>query len=233
MSLVNKLRTIKHNLKNVNNFTQAKVFFAGDRKIAKTTNFYLKLDGIFKMAIIDYSGKIVNVLKTQYPGFSIKYADNKMIIRNTLKLELENDLLFQYIGRIEKVSQARIYTWGQGSIIATIEERALRFNTVDFDDNIVSDDSTTIYDGEFKKMQPYKLTPLEEKKAKEDIRHIKSLKHNNVIHGLYTKCNSFTYKGRFYKGYYHYNADKKMFMTGEDYSVYSEQLKKIYGGRRF
>ena len=232
MSLSNKFKNIKHNLRNVNNFTNAKVFISHDSKSRIIKNFQLELNGIFKMAIIDYRGYIKSVLKTEYPGFSIKYVKGKMIIRNTLKIELKNNLLFQFLGTIEQVSQARIYTWGKGSIIAEIQKVTQTPNTVNFDDNLVNISDKKFIDFEFTKPKTQELLTSEEKKSKENIKKIKRLKYDNIIHGLYTKGNAFTYKGMFYKGYYHYNTNKKMFMTGKNYNFLSEELKKIYGGKR-
>ena len=118
MSLIDSINKSKKRYKNINNFTTAS---ASTNPGAKGINlFTLNLDGAFKMVIITCLGDIT-ILPTQYMGFSIKKGKNKIIVTNFNKVDLENNMLFEFIGFLN-VESVRVYRWGKFSQLAKLTQ---------------------------------------------------------------------------------------------------------------
>ena len=142
MSFVNKIKSSKEKYKDIENCNSAKAYLSNH--IYELGDFCLELNGSFKMVSIKYNGIIETIMKSNYRGVFIKHSRGQVIIINTRNSLLNENILFQYIGVINKISQVTVYRWGKRSMNATIVQ--VNRGDISNDDNIISSDSMTIRD---------------------------------------------------------------------------------------
>tara|TARA_R100000808_G_scaffold710_3_gene3435 strand:- start:595 stop:1272 length:678 start_codon:yes stop_codon:yes gene_type:complete len=214
MSLIDSINKSKKRYKNINNFTTAS---ASTNYSSDGVNlFTLNLDGIFKMVIITCLGD-VTILPTQYIGLSIKKGKNKIIVTNFNKVDLENNILFQFIGALN-VESVRVYRWGKFSQLAKLTQ---------FLPRTMSKEENTIENHD-EKMGESALRSSEADAFQMGMNTLRnSTEEQKVITGLYTKGNKFILDSKFYVGNYHYHTDTKEFMTGHEHTPNSKVLKKM------
>ena len=219
MSFIKNVNRIKNLTKNTQNCDFAEVHISSDDEF--NSNFYLNTNGVFKMVVIRFSGKIKKFISLGAEGMSFKNHATTIIITNLTKSTLKDNLLFSYIGDINKIIYARIYSWGKSSQLAEITQP--NYDEIKYDNNIVSDSD-------------YVLTPkiidikaFSQTKPKRKNKSSRTI--TSVIEGLYTKGNDFLFKNKLYVGNYHYHPDKNQFMTGRKHTNKSVILKQRNSGR--
>ena len=77
-----------------------------------------------------------------------------------------------------------------------------------------------------KDLEKVALAELPKSISKKDLN--RKRKNNDSLIGLYTNGTKLMYKGRKYKGNYHYNKKKKQFMSGKEWTMKSVKLDKIF-----
>ena len=217
MSFLRKLRKAKRNHKNIKNFTIAKAYINVSNPIF--SEFFLELDGSFKMVNIEYFGWIEHILDSDYSGMSIKNSNGKIIVTNHLNSQLNENVLFRFMGVITKINRATVYRWGQQSDNATIDGQ--NFGEFSKNDNVVSSDAISILG--------FSSEDFEERLTKEQVSQIKteSMHIDGIVKGFYTNGGNFREGSKIYVGYYHYHPKTKKYMTGSEYTPESKIITKI------
>ena len=115
----------------------------------------IELNSLFKMIRIRYSGdiEVVNI----YPSMYVSHTKGSIVLMNMNKIELENDVLFEYRGSI-KINRCAVYGWGQNLVLAKIENE--NSGLIKDDNNIVSS-----YDDIFNKKSIAKSTELNKERS--------------------------------------------------------------------
>ena len=111
-----KRKDLKNKFADVQKFTHAKISL----ELGHNNNVVLlELNGVFNLIKINYVGTIKS-LKPGHLKLNINYNNNKkkIIISNPSRISLKNDILFEFKGRIQKLSKTKVFGWGQGNIIA-------------------------------------------------------------------------------------------------------------------
>ena len=212
-------------IKQIDNIVSKPVFYVSENEENETlTDAFIELDAPFKMITIFHQG-YSNPLQSEYPGVSISALEGKTCITNISRVILTNDFLFTFGGEISSVTKVVVYGWGQNSIFAKITDADKMFpKNIDLDDNIISDDAIIMENKEYSETSSDHISNMDRNPNVEVS--------NNIVKGLYTNGNSFTFNRKRYKGYYHYNKDKKLYMTGATLTHKSVPLKKIRKFRR-
>ncbi len=216
MSFLKKHIKTKNVFKDIGKITTTPNFYISESEENDALcNAFIELDAPFKMIKISHTGDC-KPLETNYNGMSISSSTGKTYIINYNKVILEKDFLFSFSGIMEDVSSVKVFGWGTNSIYAKIlNDKKMMPRNIEFDDNIVSDNSVEIKEGRNinKSINMYKF-------YKGDI-------GNNIIKGLHTDGDYFEYQGKLYKGFYHYNKATKKYMTGKSESKDSGVLNKV------
>ena len=134
-----------------------------------------------------------------------------MLITNINNFALNNNLLFSYIGNIDKIFFAKIYFHGGTS-------KAISLNN-QYSEKI-NENENLIDSGDIN------FNYSVDKSQNTNIKQLKS-KNIDLIEGLYTKGNEFIFGNKMYVGNYHYHKKTNVFMTGKSHTSRSVALKKI------
>ena len=224
MSLVSKAKILKEKNKNIVNSDYAKASQVRNSENPLVMNFLLELKGSFKMVLIEYTGEGIELLSSSYNGLSVKHINKKIIVRNLSNIDLVDNILFKFQGVMLTIKLVRVFRWSEQSILAEIELPRL-VEIFDKNSNIISN---PVY--KFKERQPReKKTDAQEKEMKKFEKDLNIMKsESNIIPGLYTNGYKFLYKGKRYRGNYHYNYNIKRFMSGSTLTEKSVKLDKIF-----
>ena len=225
MSLIKQARLSKERKKNIVNTDSAKAYQVTSPDNPYIRDFCLELNGSFKMVLIKYIGEDIKLLGSNYNGLSITHGNKKIIVRNLLNVDLVNNILFQFDGLMVEIKFVRVYKWYEKSTVANIElpSASSRFNN---DSNIISNPVYKFKDTELTLSKRTEQVAEVESKFKKDLN--RKRKNNDSLIGLYTNGTKLMYKGRKYKGNYHYNKKKKQFMSGKEWTMKSVKLDKIF-----
>ena len=133
-----------------------------------------------------------------------------------MKIDMKDNLLLEFIGRIDRIKSVFMYTWGASDSVPVVVN--LLTDNINKNRNIVSSDSITI---EAEKLQPLSINKYKKSYIKKNI------------NGLYSNGDKFTLNGKSYVGVYHYLVNEKIYKTGSVESEESVQLNYSRKNVRF
>ena len=150
--------------------------------------------GIFKSLKIFYKGKVF--IKNQLPdGYGIRVTGRVIYIYNLLGKDLNDDLLFTFLGELEIIrAEARTFS-GYRFVLSVTDENL--YELIGKSKTNVEDDTILLFPRETSEKESDSIT-----KSEVDDDSIKGLYTDKPIKNGYT-------------GYYNYHPKEKMYMTGK------------------
>ena len=150
--------------------------------------------GIFKSLKIFYKGKVF--IKNQLPdGYGIRVTGRVIYIYNLLGRDLNDDLLFTFLGELEIIrAEARTFS-GYRFVLSVTDENL--YELIGKSKTNVEDDTILLFPRETSEKESDSIT-----KSEVDDDSIKGLYTDKPIKNGYT-------------GYYNYHPKEKIYMTGK------------------
>ena len=150
--------------------------------------------GIFKSLKIFYKGKVF--IKNQLPdGYGIRVTGRVIYIYNLLGKDLNDDLLFTFLGELEIIrAEARTFS-GYRFVLSVTDENL--YELIGKSKTNVEDDTILLFPRETSEKESDSIT-----KSEVDDDSIKGLYTDKPIKNGYT-------------GYYNYHPKEKIYMTGK------------------
>ena len=150
--------------------------------------------GIFKSLKIFYKGRVF--IKNQLPdGYGIRVTGRVIYIYNLLGRDLNDDLLFTFLGELEIIrAEARTFS-GYRFVLSVTDENL--YELIGKSKTNVEDDTILLFPRETSEKESDSIT-----KSEVDDDSIKGLYTDKPIKNGYT-------------GYYNYHPKEKMYMTGK------------------
>lgn len=136
MSLLKRKQLIKNKFKDIEKISSAHA------RIESRDKFYsdltLDINGVFKIITIEYTGNIYDLSLLQ-KGFNFNHSSNKnkIIINNPLKLNLKDNALLTFKGKLNKFKFVKVFGWGGLILKAETENPSHIKANINNDKNII------------------------------------------------------------------------------------------------
>ena len=124
-----------------------------------------------------------------------------------------------------EVKLVRVFKWFENSMLADIDSRKT-FTTFKNDANIISNPVYKFKHTEIMIAEGTKEVIKSNRAFRKELK--RKLTNSNSVNGLYTNGYKLLYKGKRYRGNYHYNYNIKRFMSGSTLTEKSVKLDKIF-----
>jgi len=208
MSLLKKIKKAKELKRRVIDNYDASIYNSYD---SGKSSVYLETKNTFRLVVIKFSGSIKKIVEYGTDGISFKQKGATLLITNINNSALNNNLLFSYVGNIDKIFFTKVYFSGGTS--KAIPLKSQYSEKINENENII-DSGDINFNYSVGEAQNVNMKPLKNKNI-------------DLIEGLYTKGNEFVLGSKMYVGNYHYHKKTNVFMTGKSHTNRSVTLKKI------
>ena len=135
--------SIKNRYKNLPSVTSANI---STENLGIVNVVSLKINGIMKMITIRYVGNIRKIIAVK-KNLTIRHnkARRLIVINNFKKKNLQNDILFKFLGRIQEFGRVELYNWGASKLIVDKEKLSETINLIKNNKNVIDSSDETFH----------------------------------------------------------------------------------------